>query len=127
MENLKEIYNHISTPFYMVIGACVYKILEKFLYKKREIKDLQNKDIENEKCIFDNLERINNLLSKQLEINVQRYLDIMNNNISLKGENVLLREKVELMEIEVKKLRKEIKEFELEVNKLKTYIKTNIK
>lgn len=111
----------------MKAGDLLMKYYEKRWGKKRDAAELEGKHIDNEKCIFENLERINGLLSKQLEANVQKYLDIMNINICLKGENSDLREKVALMEIEIKKLRKEIIEFEKEVRKLKEYIKENVK
>lgn len=109
----------------MKAGDLLLKFYEKRWGKKRDIADLKGIQIQNEKCIFENLERINNLLSKQLEANVQKYLDIMNINITLKGENSDLREKVQLMQVEIKVLKKQIKDFEIEVEKLKKYIIEN--
>ena len=124
--------NDLKTYIYIAIGAADMKagdILIKWVDrkwgKKKELQEEEARRLANEKCVFENLDRINSLLSKQLEVNVQKYLDIMNINITLRGENHDLTEKVALMEIEIKALRKEIREFENEVEKLKKYIKQN--
>lgn len=134
---MSEIETHNSgmlNIIYIAIGAVAMKagdialkFYDKKWGKKKEAAELMGKNIENEKCIFENLERINKLLSQQLEANVQKYLDIMNINISLKGENSDLREKVQLMQNEIKVLKKQIKEFEFEIDKLKKYIIDNVK
>ena len=117
------IQDNLAIPLLMGIGAIGMKLFDSFLNRRKAKKELSAQDIENRKNSIDNYEKLNNLLSKQLETNVQRYLDIMNINISLKGENASLREQLQEMKCELKALKKSVSEYEIEIMKLKEYIK----
>jgi chromosome segregation ATPase len=132
-QQIKEAHDSgFMTYIYIAIGAigmefikfCL-RFFEKRWGKNKEIKDLKAQDLKNEGETINNFERLNNLLSKQLEVNVNRYLDILNTNISLKGENAALREQLQELKCEVRQLKQAIKDFEFEVAKLKKYIKEN--
>jgi len=119
------ITENLATPFFVAVGAVGMKLIDWWLTRKKSKKDLTAQDIKNTSGSIDNFNRLNTLLGKQLEVNVQRYLDILNTNISLKGDNAALREQIQELRCEVKKLKSDVKDFELEVSKLKEYIKKN--
>lgn len=130
IKDVSEIHDSgYMTYVYIALGAItmkffdfVIKFFEKRWGRNKEVKDLKAQDLRNEGTTIENFERLNTLLGKQLEVNVQRYLDILNTNISLKGDNASLREQIQDLKCEVKKLKQEVKDFDLEVTKLKKYI-----
>ena len=122
---IQWIIDNIETPLFIAIGAVCMKFVDKFLSRKKAKKELTAQDIENSGNSIANFERLNNLLGKQLEVNVQRYLDILNSNITLKGDNAALREQVQDMKCELKKLRSQVADFEIEIQKLKKYVIDN--
>jgi len=128
----------------MGAGMIIMKLFDKLLNKPKESKDLKAQDLANENTMVDNFEKLNNLLFKQLEVNVTRYADLLNvvitirgeneklhgqveENESLKRENKTLKEQVLEFVSEVKSLNKALKDFEFEIQTLKEYIKNKLK
>ena len=122
---IQWIQDNLAIPLFMGAGAIGMKIIDKILNRRKANKDLTAQDINNTKGNIENFEKLNNLLLKQLETNTQRYLDIMNINISLKGDNVALRAQLQELTVEVRKLKQACKEYEIEISKLKKYIVNN--
>jgi len=122
---IEWIQDNLAIPLFMGAGAVGMKIIDKLLNRRKANKDLTAQDINNTKGNIENFEKLNNLLLKQLETNTQRYLDIMNINITLKGDNAALRTQLQGLTVEVKKLKQSCKEYEFEIGKLKKYIVDN--
>ena len=122
---IQWIQDNLAIPLFMGAGAVGMKIIDKLLNRRKANKDLTAQDINNTKGNIENFEKLNNLLLKQLETNTQRYLDIMNINITLKGDNASLRIQLQELTVEVRKLKQACKEYEIEIGKLKKYIVNN--
>ena len=119
---IEWIQSNLAIPLFMGVGAVAMKLIDKFLSKRKTEKELTAQDLQNEQQHIVNFDKLNTLLTKQVEVNLQKYLDILNANINLKGENAALREQLQDLRCEVKQLKKALSDFEIEVSKLKKYI-----
>jgi len=122
---IQWLQDNLAIPLFMGAGAIGMKIIDKLLNRRKANKDLTAQDISNTKGNIENFDKLNSLLLKQLETNTQRYLDIMNINITLKGDKAALRSQLQELTVEVRKLKQSCKEYEFEIGKLKKYIVNN--
>ena len=133
MKCIGEFYELISTPLYIAIGMGGMKVLDWLRFRKKDKKIEAGKQLDNERTVFENLENINKNLSRQIDENVEKFLeltqkmqDLLNINIEIRTENSALKEEIKKLNLEVETLRKMLKQTEDEVECLKKYIKLNI-